>query len=219
MSSPIKTTFKTEILPIVLILLSIAASFYFYANFPDRVPTHWGLNGEVDGWSSKAFAAFFFPGLVLGIYLLFLGIPYLDPKKDRYAEFAKPYHIFKDFMVAFMTLTYFYTGLYGIGYQLPVTMVIPPAVGVLFLVIGNYLGKIKSNWFMGIRTPWTLSNEEVWNKTNRLGGKLFILSGLFMIFGAVLPPAIFFTTFIVVILVASLVPVIYSYILYRKIQK
>ncbi|MFA6254535.1 MAG: SdpI family protein [Patescibacteria group bacterium] len=216
MANPIKPTFKTEIIPIVLIILSVLASFYFYANFPDKVPTHWNYKGEIDGWSGKTFAAFFFPGLNLGMYLLFLVFPYLDPKKDRYAEFAKVYHVFKGLMVAVMTAIYFYVGLAGLGYELPVTMVIPPAIGILFVVLGNYMGKIKSNWFMGIRTPWTLSSEEVWNKTHRLGGKLFMIMGLFMIFGAILPPAIFWWLFVAGIAIVSLVPMVYSYLLYRK---
>lgn len=219
MPSPIKPTVKTEFIPVILIILSVLASFYFYANFPDQVPTHWNYKGEIDGWSPKAFAAFFFPGLNLAMYLLFLIFPYLDPKKDRYAEFAKTYHVFKGMLVAVMTAIYFYVGLAGLGYELPVTAVIPPAIGVLFVVLGNYMGKIKPNWFMGIRTPWTLSNEEVWNKTHRLGGKLFMLMGLFMIIGTILPPAIFWGFFIFGTVIVSLAPMIYSYLLFRKLEK
>jgi len=217
--NPIKPTLKTEIIPIILILLGGAASFYFYANFPDKVPTHWNYKGEVDAYSGKAFGAFFFPALNLGIYLLFLGIPYLDPRKSRYQEFAKVYHIFKAIFVLFMTLLYFYTGLAGLGYPVSIGVVIPAAVGILFIVIGNYTAKIKSNWFMGIRTPWTLSNEEVWNKTHRLGGKIFILLGLIMIFGTFLPGEIFWKVFIISVIGGSLIPIIYSYLLYRKVEK
>jgi uncharacterized membrane protein len=217
--NPIKSTIKTEVVPVMLIILSILASFYFYAHFPDRVATHWNYNGQIDGWSGRGFAAFFFPMLNLGLYLLFLGLPYLDPKKDRYAQFAKPYHIFKTLIVGFLTVIYFLVGSAGIGYPVDISLIVPSGVGVLFIIIGNYLGKIKPNWFMGIRTPWTLSNEEVWNKTNRLGGKLFIIAGLIMLIGFLLPPSIFWVIFIIILAVIILLPIIYSYWLYQKIEK
>jgi len=219
MSNPTKATWRTEILPLILIGFGLICSFYFYAHFPQQVPTHWNFRGEIDGWSGKAFAAFFFPALNLGIYLLFLGMPYLDPKKDRYAEFARPYHIFKNFMVGFLTVVYFYVGLAGLGYNYPVNYVIPPGIGILFLAMGNYLGKIKPNWFMGIRTPWTLSNEEVWNKTHRLGGKMFIVMGILMIAGVVLPPGLFYSGFMFGVVIAALVPIVYSYWLFRQLEK
>jgi len=92
-------------------------------------------------------------------------------------------------------------------------------IGVLFIILGNYMGKIKPNWFMGIRTPWTLSNEEVWNKTHRLGGKMFILLGLVMICGTFLPSETFWKAFTVSIVIILLIPMIYSYLLYRKLKE
>ncbi|MFA6321856.1 MAG: SdpI family protein [Candidatus Buchananbacteria bacterium] len=215
--NPVKPTFKTEVIPIIAILLSVLASFYFYANFPDLVPTHWNYRGEIDGYAPKLFGAFFFPALIIGIYLFFLFLPYLDPQKNRYQEFAKVYHTFKTLIVLFMVFIYFFTGLAGLGYPAPVNIVVPIGVGILFLVLGNYLGKIKPNWFMGIRTPWTMSNEEVWNKTHRLGGKIFMLIGLFMIFGTILPATWFFISFMAVVIIGSLIPIFYSYWLFKKI--
>ncbi|OGY46494.1 MAG: hypothetical protein A2744_03545 [Candidatus Buchananbacteria bacterium RIFCSPHIGHO2_01_FULL_44_11] len=221
MTSPVKPTFKTEVLPLSLIALSVVASFYFYANFPDQVPIHWNYQGEIDDYASKEFGAFFFPALILGIYLMFLFIPFLDPKKERYQDFRKAYHVFKAAIIIFMVLIYGYTGLAGLGYDIPIATVIPSAVGILCIIIGNYLGKIKTNWFMGIRTPWTLSNDEVWNKTNRLGGKMFIVMGLIMVFAPLLQmnSEIFWWIFIVSIAVVAIIPIVYSYILYRKIEK
>ena len=96
---------------------------------------------------------------------------------------------------------------------------LPPALGILFIIIGNYMWKVKSKWFVGVRTPWTLSNEEVWNKTNRLGGKIFVGLGLFFIIGVFLPTKIFWGIFIVGVPIVALVPIIYSYVLYRKLTK
>ena len=219
MQNPIRPTLKTEIIPIILILISIPLSFYFYANFPDRVPTHWNFAGEVDGWSSRGFAAFFFPALIAAIYLMMLIIPYADPKRERYDQFKKIYHLVKLVLVIFFVLIYIVSGLIGIGYNLPIKIFIPTGVGLLFIILGNYLGKVKQNWFMGIRTPWTLSSDIVWNKTHRLGGKLFIVAGLIMILGAFIPAKFYGPLFIIGISSVLLIPIIYSYIIYRQEKK
>jgi len=217
--NPTKPSLKTEIVPIALIALSVIASFYFYAHFPAQVATHWGFDGTPNGWSSTGFAAFFFPILNLGMYVLFLSIPYLDPKKERYAEFSKAYHIFKAFIVALLTIVYFMVGLSGIGYYVPVGTITPILVGALFIIIGNYMSKFKSNWMMGVRNPWTLSSEVIWNKTHRLAGRIFILAGLAMATEAWLPLWLQLPVFIIIIAAVALVPNIYSYILFRAEQK
>ena len=219
MKNPITPTFKTEVIPVLMILASIVMSFYFYANFPDQVPTHWNYKGEVDSYSSKAFGAFFYPILNVGVYLLFLFIPYIDPKKDRYKDFAKAYHVFKAMFVVFMTLIYFHASWAGLGHSISINVVVPAAVGILFLVIGNYMSKIKTNWFMGIRTPWTLSNEQVWNKTHRLSGKIFIGLGLIMLLGTFFKGDTYWKIFPIVVIISVFVLVVYSYLLWRKIDK
>lgn len=219
MSNPIKPTIKTEILPLVLILISLAASFYFYANFPDQVPTHWNFAGEVDSYSSKAFTAFFFPVLAVLMYFLFLVFPSIDPKKDRYNEFRKVYHIFKSLILAFLVIIYFIVGLNGLGYNISVSLWMPALIGLLFIVMGSYMAKIKPNWFMGIRTPWTLSSEEVWNKTHRFGGKMFILGGILMILQPFLPVSFRTTIFIITLVIVLAGTTGYSLIAYLREKK
>jgi uncharacterized membrane protein len=219
MSNPIKPSLKTEIIPLVAIIISIVSSFYFYSRFPESVPTHWNFAGEVDGWSSRGVAAFLFPAIIAGMYLMFLVLPNLDPQKDRYEQFQKVYHVFKSILVCFMLAIYLITGLNGIGYDLPVGSFVPAMVGMLFVVIGNYLSKIKPNWFMGIRTPWTLSSEEVWNKTHRFGGKVFILSGIIMMFMGVLPEKFALVLFISVIIFLTIGTFAYSFVIYKKEEK
>ena len=180
MSNPIKSTIKTELLPIIIILAAVISSFYFYSNFPDKVPIHWNVAGEVDRYGSRTIGAFLFPAIILGMYLMFLGIPYIDPKKERYTQFKRVYHVFKNLLIVFMTAMYFITSFNALGYDISVATWIPLMVGALFVFLGNYMSKLKPNWFMGIRTPWTLSSEEVWNKTHRLGGKVFIGGGVIL---------------------------------------
>ena len=212
-----KFSLKTEIFPIILIIATLGASFYFYAHFPAKVPSHWNFRGEIDNYSSRAVGAFAIPLLTLVMYFFFLVLPKIDPKKEKYDKFARVYHIFKLAIILLLLLLYFVTALVGLGYQIEVGKIVPAAVGVLFIVMGNYMGKLKSNWFMGIRTPWTMSSETVWQKTHRLGGWMFVLAGIFL-FGGVFLAKFFVYQFLFAIILAIilLVPMVYSYLLYRK---
>ncbi len=219
MANPIKPTIQSEFIPLALLVLTIAASVFFYNNLPERIAVHWNYAGQADGYGSGQTQAIVFPLLIIGMYLLFLLIPYLDPKKERYEQFSKIYHIFKSIIMGLMVVIYMIIGLNGLGYNLPVGVIMPGLVGLLFIVMGNYLGKIKMNWFMGIRTPWTLSSENVWNKTHRFGGKMFILSGLLMIAQIFLPLNFRLPVFIFSIAVILFGTVGYSYIVYLREKK
>ena len=214
-----KFTFKTEIIPILIILISIALGFYFCSVMPDQVPMHWNVKGEIDRWGSKFEGAWLMPLIAIGMYLLFIILPMIDPRKEKYAQFTKVYHLFKALILLFMFGVYLVASLNALGYDVRVEVWVPVAVGVLFLILGNYLGKIKSNWFIGIRTPWTLSSDEVWNKTHRLGGKLFILLGVLMLLTPLLPKTSIIWNVLIPVLIATLVPVVYSYVVYRKMSK
>lgn len=219
MDNPIKPTVKTEILPILFLTISLGLSFYFYANFPEKVALHWNYQGVVDGYSNRVIGAFSIPAMLVGIYFLFLALPYLDPKKERYLEFAKVYHLFKGLIIGLLFLVYCVVGAYNLGCLINVGSVMPLLVGLMFILMGNYFGKIKNNWFIGIRTPWTLSSENVWNKTHRLSGWLFIIFGAIIIISPFLPK--FYSTwfFFGGIIIVVLVPMIYSYILYQQEKK
>jgi len=222
MSSPIKPTLKTELSSIVLIILCVVAGFYFYANFPDKIASHWNFQGQADGYTGRAFGAFFFPGLIAAIYLMFLFIPYFDPKRDRYQEFSSAYHSIKTVLVAFMALIYLATGLFNLGYNINIGIVTAAAVGVLFIIMGQYLSQLKHNWFIGIRTPWTLSSETVWDKTHKVGGWLFTIMGVVMIIIPFLPETIGLIVFIAGLAAVVLGSFGYSYWLFlqeRRLKK
>lgn len=207
------------IIQIAVLLTSIVLSIYFYQHFPARVPTHWNVSGEVDSYGSRAFGAFIFPAILVAIYFLFGLLPKIDPRKERYAEFTKVYSIFKTaFMLVFLGI-YIITGLNSLGQPVSVSFWVPLSIGLLFVVIGNYFGKIRSNYFVGIKVPWTLNNEEVWNKTHRLGGKMFILGGLMMMAMGFAPVASRLPLFIALILIIAVVPIVYSYVIYKRLKK
>lgn len=207
------------IIQIAVVVASIILSVYFYRHFPATVPIHWNIAGEVDNWSSKSFGAFLLPILLVAIYFLFELLPKIDPRKERYPEFAKVYSILKTAIMLVLFGVYIVTGLNSLGYAVSVAFWVPFIIGLLFIVIGNYFGKIRSNYFVGIKVPWTLNNEEVWNKTHRLGGKMFVLGGVVMLLTGFTPIALRLPLLIAVIFAIAVLPIVYSYFLYKKVQK
>ncbi len=219
MSSPIKPSFKSEWFSLGLIIIAFVAGFYFYQHFPAKVPTHWNIRGEVNGYSSPLIAAFMIPAMALGMYLLFLVLPYLDPKRDQYESFIGIYHKFKDLIVAFLLLLYFLTGLNGIGYKINISFYAPIMVGAMFIILGILLEHVKMNWFLGIRTPWTMSSDTVWAKTHKLSSRVLIISGLLMAATSFVAWEFKIALFILAIVLIVFALPIYSYILYAKEQK
>jgi uncharacterized membrane protein len=209
---------KADVISLFVICFSFAVSFYFYSHFPERVPTHWNFAGVADGWSGRGFAAFFFPIVVLGIYALISIAPFLDPKKERYEEFAKAYGMIKIIIVSFMTLVYVVVGLAGTGVPIDVGFLVPVLVGLFFIALGNYMGKIKMNWMVGMRNPWTLSSEEVWNKTSCLAGKTMMCAGVLFFVMSYVSTGWRPVLLIGAIAIIILVPNIYSFVLFRKLQ-
>ncbi|MDD5144740.1 MAG: SdpI family protein [Candidatus Pacebacteria bacterium] len=207
---------KKEILPLSLIFTVILVTAIFYPVLPEKVPSHWNIEGEVDSWSSKNFTVLFFPSLVLGLYLLMTLLPKIDPLKENYLKFIGSFFWLKVIFVAFFSLLYFYTLWAASGNAFSINNLIIPAVSFLFVTLGFFLPKTKRNYFVGIRTPWTLSSDEVWDKTHRFSRKVFIAGGLTIFLGVFfkdLTPWFFLAT----ILLAVLFPIIYSYLVFHKI--
>lgn len=219
MSSPIKSSFKTEWLSISLIILSFALGLYFYQNFPAQVPTHWNIQGQADGYSSALFGAFLLPVMMIAMYLMFLVLPYFDPKKEQYASFAATYHHFKELMLVFLCILFVLTGLSGLGYRIDIGFWVPLLIGGLFVLIGAMMEKVKMNWFMGIRTPWTMSSEEIWNKTHKLSSKILMLSGLLIAATVLVPPTGKIALFLIAIALVIITLPLYSYILFWREEK
>lgn len=217
MANPIRPSLKTEWPSVLLIVLSGIMAFYFYQNFPAQVPTHWNIRGEVDDYSSPFWAAFLGPLFLIPMYLLFLFLPYLDPRRERYSEFVFSYHLMKNSIVAFLFVIFLLAGLAGLGYAVDISFWIPIMVGALFIGLGAAMRKVKTNWFIGIRTPWTLSSETVWVKTHETACKVMAASGLLMaatvLFSS--PALKIFLLILSVCLTAIGLP-LYSYILYRQ---
>lgn len=215
----IKPTIKTEILPLSLIVLSGLLASYFYLHFPERVVNHWNFAGIPDGYTNRLGGAISMPIVLVLMYICFLIAPMLDPKGKRYAQFEGVYFIFKDVIMLMFFAIYVFSGLFNMGYPIQINYLVPWMIGVLMMILGNFMGKIKKNWFMGIRTPWTLSSENVWNKTHRMGGWMFLVWGLVIIITPYLPQAWGLSVFLGGALGVVLGTMVYSYYLFRLEKK
>ena len=205
-------------LTLLVIGLVIIAVAYFYQVLPDQVVTHWNVSGEPDGWGSKNFATFFVPALLIGMYLLFQWLPKLDPRKSNYAKFSNVYKIFQFVIILFLSFIYFITTLYNIGWAIEIDVTISIVIGLMMIIFGFNMKHIKSNLFIGIRTPWTLSNESVWKKTHEFAEKVFILGGLLFIIISFLPVS-WFVWILILIILLLLSPMVYSYFIFRQIKE
>jgi len=198
-----------------LVLLSFILSIYFYPQVPEQMATHWNSQGEVDGYMSKLWGLFFMPLVITGLVIMFLAIPKIDPRKENIAKFKKYYDGFIVILVLFMVAVHLQTVLWNIGIRINPNAMLPLGIGLLFYYMGILTENAERNWFIGIRTPWTLSSEKVWKRTNRLGGKLFRIAGIAAVFGAFFPEFAIYFILVPVIAVAGF-SVIYSYIEYQK---
>ncbi|MDY9925196.1 SdpI family protein [Methanosarcina sp.] len=198
-----------------LVLLSFIISIYFYPQVPEQMATHWNSKGEVDGYMSKLWGLFFMPFVIAGLTIMFLVIPRIDPRKENIAKFRNYYDGFIVLLILFMVIVHIQILLWNTGIKISPNAVLPLGIGLLFYYIGILTENAERNWFIGIRTPWTLSSDRVWKRTNRLGGKLFKIAGIAAIFGAFFPELAIYFILVPVIFVAGFT-VVYSYIEYQK---
>ncbi len=182
---------------------------------PERIPVHWSITGQVDRFGGKVEGLLMPPLMALGIYLLMTFLPRIDPGRKNYAVFAGSYDTIRLAIVAVLAGLYGVTHLVLRGYPVDVSTVVPLGVGALLIVLGNLMGKLRPNWFVGIRTPWTLSSKEAWIKTHRLGGWLFILVGLALMGTAVLRAPWVSAALMGLILLVVIGTFVYSYHVWR----
>lgn len=165
---------KKHVFPLGITLLTLVAWLIALPHLPATMPIHWGANGEADGFATKINAMILTVGIMVLIYFVIAFVPRIDPRKENYKYFSKTYNILLNAVLLLFFFVNMSTILQGLGYNVPMSYIAPIMAGLVFIIIGNYLQRVRSNYFMGIRTPWTLSNENVWKKTHRLSGKIFL---------------------------------------------
>ena len=204
---------KEIIISTLVCLLPVLAGLALYGRLPETVATHFGANGEADGWSSRAFTVFGLPALMAGVNLLVLFALNTDPKKKNMNPTLRAFAIW-----TVPVLSVFMSALTlgnALGYPMHIDIIVPLLVGLLLIVVGNYLPKTRQSYTMGIKLPWTLASEENWNRTHRIAGFLWVIGGVLMVLLALLRIWILWAV-IALALLLVLVPSVYSFLLYRK---
>ena len=197
--------------PAVLILAAVIASIIVYPQLPEKMPTHWSASGEVNGWSSRLWGAWMLPLLMAVIWVMMRAIPYVDPRRANYEKFAGMYNALVILILAFMLVIHVIVLAAATGRAVPIDRIVMPLVGVFIGAIGFLIPRAHPNWFVGIRTPWTLTSDLAWERTHKLGGPLFIAFGVLMIIAGFFAPeqAIWVLVFAAITLVVFLFA--YSY--------
>lgn len=203
---------------IAIIALSFIIGLFFYPYMPERMASHWDEQGVVNGYMSKFWGIFMIPVMSLALALLFLLLPKIDPLKANIEKFRKYFDWFIIIFLLFMLYIYMITILWNLGARFNMFQLMIPAMGLLFFYLGLLLQKAKRNWFIGIRTPWTMSSDRVWDKTHKLGAKLYMFAGIIALFGILLPRIAIWLVLVPVIIV-SIYTVIYSYVIYKREKK
>jgi uncharacterized membrane protein len=206
---------KSEIFAIGLILVSFLLGIYLYPQLPERIASHWNTQGKVDGYMSKFWGLFLLPFILIPVFLLFVLIPRIDPLKANIAKFRNYFDGFMVILMLFLFYIYLLTIFWNLGKRFNLAAMMAPALGILFYYCGVLIKNAKRNWFIGIRTPWTLSSEGVWDKTHKIGEKLFKIAGIIAFLGIIIPKYAFWVMIIPVIL-AAIYPIVYSYFVYQK---
>ncbi|MFP4662275.1 MAG: SdpI family protein [Halanaerobiales bacterium] len=212
----IKIEFKKTWFLLALVAAMFIVSIVVYSELPEKVPMHWNLQGEVDGYVNRFWGAFMLPLIGLGIFLLMLVTPLIDPSKKNYPKFSKIYRLFRILLIVFFAALQFIVIGVALGYSFDVGRIIVLVLAVFFLVFGNYMPRIRHNYFLGIKSPWTLDSEKVWRKTHRFTGKLFLISGIIMLISILFGDIIRFILVMICVLGSSLAGTVYSYIIYRE---
>ena len=205
-------------IPLLIIAAAFGASAIVYPMLPATIPTHWNLAGQPDKWSSRGWGAWMLPVFILGAWALTRVLPAIDPRGANYAKFGGAFEGIVISVMLFMLALHIVVLRASLGYPVDMRRVVPIGIGLVFLTIGNLLPRARPNWFVGIRTPWTLSSDRVWEKTHRFGGRVFVAAGILItlagLFAVQWAHAVAFT----VILITVTTVLVYSYLEWKREQ-
>ncbi|MEP6692444.1 MAG: SdpI family protein [Gemmatimonadaceae bacterium] len=206
--------------PIAITAAAAAISAAVYRGLPPRVPIHWNIRGQADGFGSPLLAVSIMPLIMLTIALLIPLLPRIDPRRANYDKFFPTYYFAMNASLTVMFAIHCAVLAATLGYPVPVGRIVPAAIALLFIALGNVLPRARANWWFGIRTPWTLSNDRVWARTHRFGGRLMTFAGVVMLAAALLLPQTPATSALVPVLAVGtvLASLVYSYIAWREEQ-
>ena len=200
----------------ILIIAAFALSLAAYSQLPSTIPIHWNMAGKADGFAPKLWGAFLMPLLMAGIALILLIAPRISPSGFELDKDSRGYVAISLSVLVFLLAVHIFALYAALNEHTTFPHALPVLLGALFAILGNYLGKVQRNFFMGIRTPWTLADDDVWFRTHRLGGKLFVAGGILTMFGALLPEERGVMFAVAIAIAVSLISIVYSYVIYQK---
>jgi uncharacterized membrane protein len=208
---------RTIILVMIAItLIELGVSLWAAPRLPEMVPSHWNTAGQIDDYSTRTQALFLLPGMTLGISLLLIFLPMIDPLRANVDRFRPVYHWVVAGFAVYLAYLHLLIILAGLGVAYNMTHALIPAIALLFFGLGFMLERTKQNWFIGIRTPWTLSSPLVWEKTHKVGGQLFKIAGLISLAGLFFRLEIALAIVLAPVIVAAFGSIVYSYFAYRR---
>lgn len=206
---------KSEMIIFGITLLFFVIGVWLYPQMPEQMAIHWNIRGEVDGYISRFWGVFLFAFIFVGLALFFVVIPRIDPLKANIEKFRGYYDGFVILFSIFWLSTYLHVALWNLGVKVNPMILFPIGIGFLFFYVGILCENAKRNWFIGIRTPWTLSSDKVWEKTHRIGGKMFKIAGVVALLGAIFQDYAFLLILAPAILVIAYT-FTYSYFEYQR---
>jgi uncharacterized membrane protein len=207
---------KKWILPIGIIAAALIISVLSYGRMPDQMPIHWNAYGEVDRYASKLVGLFLMPAIMAGVLLLIKIAPIIDPKRANLQKSMRDIDTVNVITLLVLLVVHCVTILSSMGVDINMSVLAPIIAGTLFVFLGNLLPRFKHNYSFGIRTPWTLANEQVWRRSNLIGGRVMFFGGLVMILCAFLPTEWMLVGFFLILAITIVTPLVISYLYFRK---
>ncbi|MDI6605051.1 MAG: SdpI family protein [Thermoanaerobacteraceae bacterium] len=211
----VKYEIKKDWWLIGIIILIWIFTFTVFHRLPDKIPMHWNISGQVDSFGCKQ-DIFFLPSIITIIYFAMLYTPKIDPKKVNYIKFIGAYRMIRAVLVIILSALYFAAISFALGYNIDMNRIGSLIIPIILIAFGSVMGRLRHNYFVGIRTPWTLSDEEVWDKTHRMGGKLWLITGIIALFASFFNATWAAVLMFVLLIIAVIVPVLYSYIIFKN---
>ena len=205
-------------IPLLIVIAAFIASAVVFQRLPETMPTHFDMSGQPNGWSSRLFGAWLVPLFLILMWGLLRVLPTIDPRGSNYAKFGGAFEGMIVSIMLFMLALHIVMLRAALGYPVAMQRVVPIGVGVLLAVIGNLLPRARPNWFIGIRTPWTLSSDRVWEKTHRFGGHVFVAGGILIVLAALVTEQWAHIVLVTVVLLCSAAFFIYSYVEWKREQ-
>lgn len=207
---------KSEITIVVLVVLAFIIGLVIYPQMPAEMVSHWNAQGQADDTMPRFWGVFMMPLVVLVMAGMFLLIPRIDPLKENIAQFLRYYDGFVILMTIFMVAIYGLTLLWNMDIKINPAIVVMGGVAIIFYYAGVLMSHAKRNWFIGIRTPWTLSNDVVWEKTHKIGAWMFKVMAGVMLLTIFMPPEWMFVTLMTLAIGSTLFLLVYSYVEYQR---